>query len=809
VRYRAKIDLRAHWHRLLLYALLVGTITGVLLACLAGARRTDSAYGRLRAETAAADLYVASLCNPLECTAAPIAAERDEIEALPGVESAVFLQLYNGIFESAGRLVEGEDSGSGEMVVVASTDPRWGTSVNRVRVLKGRSADPSNPSEVVVGVQTAADHDLEVGDELIATIDDNDDDVAEVILDLEVVGTVIDPIGVRPPAGGQYARAIFGTPALAATHTTDNTGFAVTLEPDADAAKVFGGTRWSVFIDLDANEAAVDSGTDNDSLVLLIVAIVGAIGSLTVLGPIVSNASLAVQVDAPRLRALGFTRRDLLRRAALHGAALAIGCLVVSVVVAIALSPLAPIAEARRFEPDRGVDVDAAMLLPGAALGALAAFALVVAATLRGTRQGRTANRGRSALPALLGARRLGPTSALGVRVAVGRANAGSSGVGSLAAVALGTAAVFGALTFMNGLDDLRTDVRLVGITFDEFVMFDSEDVDHVAATVDQQVARLLADRRVDTVTSGTFFPPSDLEIDGRDSWVISYVPGPRTSPPFAVTSGRAPVAEHEVLLHPDLLHEIGALGDTVQATLFAGQLDDSAPAIEFTAEYTVVGAGVIAVDDRFKVTGALTLDGLRRLVASEPDIGATMLPYVVHVEYRAGLDREETSAALVRDGVIDAQYVLPWSDRPAEEVIGLELEGVDRVPRALVVFFALLGGAVLAISIADRASAWRRRLAIYRALGLSGRQSAGAIAIASLISVALCIAVALPLGIAAGRAAWSRHAENLGVVVEAPVPWTTIAVAAAIALVVGLLVALRPAVRAASRRVLRSLRAE
>ena len=52
--------------------------------------------------------------------------------------------------------------------------PRWGTSVNRLPVVEGRSADPADPTEVVVGVQTAADRDVEVGDDLLATVDPRD-----------------------------------------------------------------------------------------------------------------------------------------------------------------------------------------------------------------------------------------------------------------------------------------------------------------------------------------------------------------------------------------------------------------------------------------------------------------------------------------------------------------------------------------------------------------------------------------------------------------------------------------------------------
>jgi hypothetical protein len=51
-------DLRSRWRALLGLALLLGLVAGAVLACAAGARRTDTAYSRLRTWAPASQVQV-------------------------------------------------------------------------------------------------------------------------------------------------------------------------------------------------------------------------------------------------------------------------------------------------------------------------------------------------------------------------------------------------------------------------------------------------------------------------------------------------------------------------------------------------------------------------------------------------------------------------------------------------------------------------------------------------------------------------------------------------------------------------------
>jgi hypothetical protein len=58
-------DLRSRWRPLLGLALLLGLVGGAVLACAAGARRTDTAYGRLLAWAHASQVQVPG--GPARC----------------------------------------------------------------------------------------------------------------------------------------------------------------------------------------------------------------------------------------------------------------------------------------------------------------------------------------------------------------------------------------------------------------------------------------------------------------------------------------------------------------------------------------------------------------------------------------------------------------------------------------------------------------------------------------------------------------------------------------------------------------------
>ena len=833
VVYRARLDLRARWRTLVLLALLIGLVGGGLLAAGAAARRTDSAFDRLRRETRGADAYLAVGCAGQACSPGDGDSEAHALEALPGVESAVPLRIYGGRFETAdGRVLQESVGDEFEISVIAGADPRFGTDVDRLIVVGGRAAEPAQPFEVVVDKELSTALDVEPGDVLLLTVDVEHGDVpGPYDVALDVVGVVLAPIGVRTQSGSSYVSTIFAGPGLvAALGDNGDVAIALTLDPGANRTVVEGTVLAERVLDMDEKAVEIDAGTENDTIMLVVILTLGGVGSLLVLSPVIARAESSAQHDAALLRTLGLTRRDLIARGALHGLVLGAVSGAVAFATAVSLSPLAPIAEARRFEPDRGVDFDLAVLVPGTMLVVTLVTCGVVLSVWRATRPRRVSSPRSSALARLLGSRRVGPVGSLGLRMGFGGGDREATGVGYFASLVLGAAAVTAAVTFVDGLDRLQRTPRLVGMNFDLLMLYDDELGEDSGPWAAAQVAALLDQPEIDRSSAGTYFPPALFELGakGTETWLVSFQGGPRAVEPVVV-EGRAPAASHELLVHPDLLDDVGEIGDVVvvSATIGAGDLgvgsdvgsDEGGEDLpRVSADYTIVGTGVSPVGGAFKFTSAMTYDGLLRILG--PDPAVEFGPQVVVAGVRDGVDVDDAIARLERAGVIDGRSIIFTTGsvgdenrgsglNAARDIIRLDLDGADRVPRVLALLFGLLGTCVLALMIADKVRAWRRRLAIHRALGITTWQIRGGVVAAVVATSLAAVAAAVPLGLVAGRELWIRHAERLGVVPEAPVPWITLGVVAAGAVAVATVVALRPAWMASRPRVTLALRAE
>jgi ABC-type antimicrobial peptide transport system permease subunit len=102
-----------------------------------------------------------------------------------------------------------------------------------------------------------------------------------------------------------------------------------------------------------------------------------------------------------------------------------------------------------------------------------------------------------------------------------------------------------------------------------------------------------------------------------------------------------------------------------------------------------------------------------------------------------------------------------------------------------------------------------RRDLAILKALGLVPRQVSAAIAWQASAVIIVSVVIGLPLGLAAGRTAWTLVADQLGVVVKPIVPWPLVLILIPSALVLANLIAAGPALVAGRIRPASVLRSE
>src|SRR5205085_4687592 len=128
----ATSDIRRRWRGMVVLTLLVGVVGAVVLAATAGARRSDSALTRFNRASRTAQLEL-TVGNP---TPAQLAAFR----RVRGVAAFVRLRTDALSIPRAPQFLA-----FGEAV-----DTRFGTVVDRPRVIEGRNARPSAPDEITI-----------------------------------------------------------------------------------------------------------------------------------------------------------------------------------------------------------------------------------------------------------------------------------------------------------------------------------------------------------------------------------------------------------------------------------------------------------------------------------------------------------------------------------------------------------------------------------------------------------------------------------------------------------------------------------
>ncbi len=358
VAYCVRADARRSWPSWLAIGLLVGLAAGAVMAAAAGARRTESAYQDLRTETNAMDAAIAFGCNPAIDDACPATIE--DIRALPGIqEAARFESSIVPILDADGRLVQITDdpcaSGNGAIDVTAAVDPAFGTTLQGIRIVEGRAADPSRADEVVMSPLAAEQLGIEVGDRLFPHLVDCGLERAQrgEPTPVTVVGLGLTTFEV-PPKNGFYVQSIHTTPAFAALpawralkaedESPPLIGVRLDDGVDVDGLRETAGTpSLVVVLDLEREfTRAVDEGLQGDANALWLVALLGGVASVFVLGPTLTRYRGDAAAIDENLAALGWSRRDRVGRSALHGVAIGVLAVTVAVVIMLLVSTRTP-----------------------------------------------------------------------------------------------------------------------------------------------------------------------------------------------------------------------------------------------------------------------------------------------------------------------------------------------------------------------------------------------------------------------------------------------------------------------------------
>ena len=786
---------RRQWRASVSLAMLIALGGGAVTAAAAGARRTESVYGRLVTATFASHAVVAAEFGADGYTV-------EELIAMPEVAAVRRVGLY---LMTRGPL---ETCGEECLIVGAAYGPEVGGAVDVGKVVRGRRPDPSDPTEVALTVIGDQDTPLRVGDRFpLAGVPFPEPffepfarAATERPLELEVVGVVALSQDFPPQLGDETIHLQL-TPAFLERYDVPAFGVDDAATVRLRAADLLGsfrtrilreGREGSFVFDRVSHGANVQRSMHLQALALWLLAAFAGLAFALILTQAIAREVWRSAGDHALLAALGMSRSALalisiLRAATIGtlGAALGAG-------VAIALSPLMPIGLARVAEPSPGFATDRAVL----ALGAAAALGVpMLAAIVPSVRAAHASMRAGDA-----GTRRVSSAGVLAARagrsvpVTVGVQMALEPGHGrsavpvrsTIAAVAVGVGALVVALTFGGSLHRLVTEPELHGVPWDLSIV--SEQAIDFATEAD----RLVAMPEVAGLSYGASFDLSlfvgDQEVEGiaLDPFAGNVVP--------PVVEGRAPApadATLEVVFGTATLRRLGVdVGDRLEVELpEIGSLDA-----------TVVGRGVVPTGDDVSAIGDaawVSFEGLLSAAgvpADAPEARASR----VYIELAPGADPDVVIADLAnRYGVTtDDDLYLPPVGTPGDLVSFGRVRGLPFIVAGLV---ALVAAGALAHTLITAIRRRRGEVAVLKTLGFTRGQARRTIAVQATVVAFIGSAVGIPLGVAAGRWAWVAFAEGQGVIPAPVTPVVAIAIVAPAALVLANLIAALPA-RSAAR---------
>jgi ABC-type lipoprotein release transport system permease subunit len=755
-----RAELAARWKALTGVVLLLGLSGGVVLAASAGARRTETAYDRMLAAQNAADVTIADdgtleLDVPLE-----------EIIGLPQVASHARASLVTFVRSQYGA--------------VASVDDRLGRTINRFKIIEGRMYDSTRVEEVVVGLGVARVLDLRVGSEFPLVEPEFEDDLAESGLSntmLKVVGIVAGP-GQFPPQYVGLFPSIHMTPALFKAYgnqlasgdgspergslflklhngAADVPAFRRALEALAPGQPIFPAT---------AEE--IGFGTERSfrfqAIGLWFLAAFAAVAALLVGGQALARQAFVGSTDFPTLGALGLGRGALLVIGVVRAGIVGLASAAIAVVLAIALSPLAPAGDARFAEPNPGVRLDLTVLSLGAAALILTAILLAVVPARSAARRGlipddTTITLRPSRIAGIFARASMPASGVAGARLAFesGRGSAAVPVRSTVVGAAFGIAVLIAATTFGASLNNLIGTPSLYGVGWDAFLTHYGDGPD-----LRDNKRGFLETAGVGDVTIATDLP---LEVGGKAvfSLGIERLRGSAAPP---IVDGRAPRTANEIALTSRTARRVQARpGATVRVRVPVGDTQ--------LVEFTVVGETVIPpfgfVNAEPGEGALMTIEGAVRLIPEGIEVSGFVSDALVR--FTPGADREKVIASLAP---LFARPPDEFGEGPRDTPADVVSFGrVRNLPIVLGILLGLVAAATVAYTVASSVRRRRRDLAILKTLGFERRQVRASVAwqASALVLASLCLAV--PAGIALGRWAWGLLADQISVVPTAVVP--------------------------------------
>jgi hypothetical protein len=812
---------RRSWQTALTVALIGGLLGAVALAALAGARRTDSAYSRYLVANKVSDVMI-DIPGPL------LSVVR-KVEGLPGTISAKAWLGLNGQPVINGKV---DDSFQTDAIAV-SLDGEYFTQ-DKLTVLAGTLPSLRSSTELAVTQPMAHAFHLHPGSPMTwqftptgAKADgtplpgSHDDGVSGPAYDKTFIVTAIVAM---PPALGDSFDDIDGAllpPAAAPPfllHTSGGNhwvgwsfGWVALRLRDGDAGvpaiqrqldtlsdQQFGGQLPFNIRRLAVVKREAQQAIEPQALALAILGGLAMIALLTLMTQGLAQLLTRSAADAPAPRAMGASRLTSAIATAAWGAVAVAGSVVIAVAGAIAASPLAPIGPVRLFDPARGVQVDWLVIGGGAAILLLVLAAVLALLAWRAVRhQGEIRPVQPSALVRAAIRSGLPVTVVAGIRHVLERgsgrlrAPVRATLTGSVVAVtALVAALVFGAslTSLVHHPAKYGWDWGLVIQSQGGWGSWPPGALDHTTVASQQGVTGWAELGFAQIPLDGTEVPAMGL---------LQHIPAHPVEPP--TTSGHPLTGPDQIELGTITMRQLGLrLGDKVHAGA------DKHP-LTIVGTVTLPSVGVVLTDHVSLGRGAMmnwttmmSVLGLPATASGAESIPEASPAYPATVAF--DLSSPAAGRHLIDDmAALSAQTGSPGGTYPlyAQQELGAAVVNASQMGSQPVVFaIGVAAAALLALGLTILASVRQRRreLALLKSLGLSSRQIRAIVAWQTCTILAIAVIAGIPLGIAAGRWAWTTFANTIGVVPTPVVPGLSLLAGVVLLLLAGNALASVPA---------------
>jgi ABC-type lipoprotein release transport system permease subunit len=781
---RATAQLRGRVRATVLLAVLVGLAGGVVLAAVAGARRTDAALPRFLDRDRVADAIVDFPDGGQQPGPDPSGSKERALAALPEVAAAT--RVTEAILASPGPA---GPTGRRRNLAILPMDAGGGWFYGRPIIVAGRLPDEREADEAAVDEELAARRHLRIGSvwqvgaytgaQLEQAGLETPTAPAGPRMGLRIVGIVRHPVDLRPADISQDNLHVnhgdlYLTPAYWHRYGADLARYGILImvalrQGPADLPRLATDVRR--LLGPEAVASPIDPGglgglggegtlaglrraTRLESGALLAFALLATVAAVLLVGQTLGRQTFLQSAEYPTLRALGMTGGQLVGVALLQAALIGAGGATVAVATAIALSPLTPIGLARRADLNPGIVADPAVL----AVGVFAVVALVAAGAAvpawRASRAPATALGvaepvgGRPSLVAsALGRAGFPPTAVTGTRLALepGRGRTAIPVRVAIAGAAAAVLAITAASVFAASLNRLVSTPAAYGWTWDVAVG------NFASIPQARRAARTLD--AIPGVEGYIGIDSGEVRLDGKRSEIMAVERGKGTVP-LAVPEGREPLRPDEIALGTSTLHMLGKhVGDTVAMATTPGQPSQRLHVVG----RMVLGAG--ALDSAIAPgKGAMVDFEVVRRLAPEAAPQTFLVRLDPHSDHGPAVEAFQRAfpGTVVRP--------LPHPD----------IDNVHRVaylPGLLAGLVAFLALGTVTHALVSSVRRRRHDLAVLKSLGFLRQQVSSTLAWQASTFAMAAVLAGVPLGIAGGRWAWRLVADSLGVVSEPVVP--------------------------------------